>query len=128
MANNREWTTRELAYLRQHYSAGTPMAEMVEEIGRTSAAIIQRAKVLGLRRPCMSTRQAIRNFEELHGKPLVEIAKEYRDRRLSRSELAGDIGIIYQNLRKFLPAELWQSWPFMTIGRIDANKTRQKAA
>lgn len=128
MANGKEWTTPEIKYLRQHYPAGTPAHEIAGHLGRSIGSIRRKAYLLRLTHPNHSSQQSIANFEAMHGKPLAEIAREYRDRRLSRTELAGDIGIIYQNLRKFLPDDLWQSWPFMTIGRIDANKVRQRAA
>lgn len=124
----KEWTTRQLAFLDKHYPTNMPISTIAEHVGHTVDACKQRAGIRGLRRPLSCSAQAIRNFEELHGKPLAAIAKEYRDRRLSRSDLAGDIGIIYQTLRQFLPEDLWKSWPRMTIGRVDAARQRRKAA
>lgn len=124
----REWNGRELRFLDKHYPAGMPVAEISKHVGHTVSAVKSRARERGLVRPRHCSAQAIRNFETAHGKPLVAIAKEYRERRLSRSDLAGDIGIIYQTLRQFLPDELWQSWPVMTIGRVDAARQRRKAA
>ncbi|MGM0783850.1 MAG: hypothetical protein ACQEUM_07045 [Pseudomonadota bacterium] len=124
----REWNGRELKLLDHHYRAGTPVEQIAQIVGHTMSAVKRRARERGLKHPRHCSAQAIRNFEAAHGKPLVAIAKEYRDRRLSRSDLAGDIGIIYQTLRQFLPDDLWKSWPRMTIGRIDEAKRRRKAA
>ena len=128
MANGREWSTQEIQYLRKHYPAGTPVSKIADHLNRTANAVKRKAQENGLVHPGRSSRQLIRNFEAMHGKPLHEIALGYRDRHLSRSTLAHDIGIERLALRKALGDELWNSWPFMTIGRIDANKTRQKAA
>lgn len=124
----KEWNGRELSLLDLHYRAGTPVEQIAQIVGHTVPAVKRRAQKLGLVHPRHCSAQAIRNFEAAHGKPLVAIAEEYRDRRLSRSELAGDIGIIYQTLRQFLPDDLWQSWPRQTIGRVDAARQRRKAA
>lgn len=124
----KEWTTGQLAFLDKHYPTNMPIETIAKHVGHSIGACKSRAGTRGLRRPLSCSAQAIRNFEAAHGKPLVTIAKEYRDRHLSRSELAGDIGIIYQTLRQFLPDELWQSWPVMTIGRVDAARQRRKAA
>ncbi len=124
----KEWNGRELALLDQHYRDGTPVKEIAEIVGHTVSAVKRRAQELGLVHPRHCSAQAVRNFEELHGLPLVKIAKEYRDSHLSRSDLAGAIGVTYQTLRQFLPDDLWQSWPRQTIGRVDAARQRRKAA
>ncbi|MCE8042485.1 hypothetical protein HOP60_09995 [Halomonas daqingensis] len=122
----REWNGRELKLLDRHYRIGTPVDEIAKIVGHTPAAVRRRAAERGLKHPRHCSAQAIRNFEAAHGKPLVAIAREYRSRRLSRSDLAGAIGVTYQTLRRFLPDDLWQSWPVMTIGRVDAAKHRRK--
>lgn len=124
----REWNGRELSLLGLHYRAGTPVEQIAQIVGHTAPAVKSRAQELGLVHPRHCSAQAIRNFEAAHGKPLMAIAKEYRDRRLSRTDLASAIGVTYQTLRQFLPEELWLSWPHMTIGRIDAARQRCKAA
>lgn len=128
MANGREWSVQEIQYLRKHYPAGTPVPQIADHLNRTVNAIKRKAQENGLVHPGRSSRQLIRNFEAIHGKSLHEIALEYRDGCLSRITLAHDIGIERLALSKALGDELWNSWPFMTIGRIDANKERQKAA
>lgn len=125
MGANREWTTTEIEYLKRRYPKGDSAQEIGDRLGRTKHAVIMMAKNHKLRHPRHSTEQMIQNFEELHGRPVAEIAKEYRDGRLSRSALAADIGIDKSSLRRFLPESLWQSWPHQTIGRIDAAKTRR---
>lgn len=122
------WTTRELAYLDTHYPAGKPVAEIADVLGRSSYAVIARAAERGLRHPSWCSAQAIRNFESAHGQPLADIARVYRSRRLSRTALAHDIGIEIKALREAVGEALWRSWPRMTIGRIDANRERRKAA
>jgi len=124
----REWTTRELAFLDKHYPAGVPVARIARALGRTITAVKRRAQERGLVHPGRSSAQRIRNFEATHGKPLAEIAREYRDRRLSRRDLAHDIGIENPALRRALGDALWHSWPRMTIGRIDEARRRRKAA
>lgn len=124
----REWTTRELDFLDRHYPAGMPVAEIARRVGHTVQATKQRARERGLVHPGRSSAQRIRNFESLHGKPLAVIAREYRERRLSRITLAHDIGIERLALRRALGESLWHSWPRMTIGRIDAARQRRKAA
>ena len=124
----REWTTRELAFLDKHYPAGMPPAEIARRVGHSVGAVKRRAQARGLTHPGRSSAQRIRNFEAAHGKPLAEIAREYRDRRLSRRDLAHDIGIENPALRRALGDALWESWPRMTIGRIDEARRRRKAA
>ena len=128
MASNREWTTSELKYLRDHYPAGMPVSDISSHLQRSSDAIRKMAQKLGLAHPCHSSRQAIANFVSLHGKPLREVAREYRDIRLSRTDLAHDIGVERKALREALGDEFWHSWPHMTIGRIDAVRQRSTAA
>lgn len=124
----REWVTSEIRYLRHHYPAGTPVNEISRHIGRSEAAVKRKALDLGLRHPGHSSAQLIENFEKAHGKPLCAIAQEYQDRRLSRRDLAHDIGIERLALKNALSDEMWQSWPRMTIGRKDACASRRKAA
>lgn len=124
----REWTTRELAFLDKHYPAGMPVSEIAKRLERTIPATKRRAKERGLVHPGRSSAQRIKNFEAAHGKPLDEIAREYRDRRLPRATLAQDIGIENPALRKALGDALWRSWPRMTIGRIDEARRRRKVA
>lgn len=124
----KEWTTHQLAFLDKHYPGGMPVPDIAKRVGHTVPAVKRRAQERGLVHPGRSSAQRVRNFEASHGQPLAVIAEEYRDSHLSRSDLAGDIGIIYQTLRQFLPDELWQSWPRMTIGRVDAARQRRKAA
>ncbi|MGQ7247560.1 hypothetical protein ACUN9Y_09495 [Halomonas sp. V046] len=124
----RGWTTRELTILDRDYPAGVPVAEISRRIGRSRDAVKTRAQERGLEHPAHSSAQAIRNFEALHARPLANIAREYRDRRLTRTTLAHDIGIENKALRNALGDSLWSSWPRMTIGRIDAAKQRRKAA
>lgn len=125
MANGREWNTRERAFLTQHYPAGTPVAQIAETLGRSDAAVKRKAQEMQLTHPGRSSRQRIANFEAAQGKPLAEIARDYRDRRLSRHTLAHDIGIEMLALRNALPDALWQSFPRMTLARLDAARERQ---
>lgn len=124
----REWTTRELALLDKHYPAGMPPAEIARRLDRTEKAVKRRAQARGLVHPGRSSAQRIKNFEAAHGKPLAEIAREYRDRRLPRATLAHDIGIENPALRRALGDDLWESWPRMTLGRIDEARRRRNAA
>lgn len=125
MASNREWTTREIAIVRHGYPEGVPVSELAHRVRRTEPAVRIKARQLGLVHPTHSSRQAIANFVNLHGKPLRTMAREYRDMRLSRTDLAHDIGIERKALRQALGHDLWQSWPHMTIGRIDAIRERR---
>ena len=124
----REWTTRELAFLDKHYPTGLAVAKIARRLDRSPAAVKRRAQERGLVHPGRSSAQRIKNFEAAHGKPLAEIAREYRDRRLSRITLADDIGIEKRTLRTALGDALWHSWPTMTLGRIDESRRRRKAA
>lgn len=124
----REWTTRELAFLDKHYPAGMPVPRIAKRLGRTVSAVKRRAQERGLVHPGRSSAQRIKNFEDAHGRPLAEIAREYRDRRLPRTSLAHDIGIERLALKQALGDALWDSWPRMTIGRIDEARRRRKAA
>lgn len=124
----KEWTTRELATLDRDYPAGVPVTEIARRVGHSRDAVKTRAQERGLEHPAHSSAQAIRNFEARHDRSLATIAREYRDRRLSRTTLAHDIGIEIKALRYALGDPLWCSWPRMTIGRIDAAKHRRKAA
>lgn len=126
MANGREWSTWELRYLHQHYPAGTPVAQIAAHLDRTIPAVKRKAQQYGLVSPDRSSQQRIRNFETAHGKPLLVIAREYRDRNLSRRTLAHDIGIERLALYSALGEVLWHSWPWMTIGRVDEARQRRK--
>ncbi|MBW5801148.1 hypothetical protein [Halomonas elongata] len=124
----KEWTTRELAILDRDYPAGVPAREIAQRVGHSERAVRSRAELRGLKHPAHSSAQAVRNFEVERGQRLADIAREYRDHRLSRTTLAHDIGIELKTLRRFLPDDLWKSWPRMTIGRIDEARHRRKAA
>jgi len=128
MPSNREWTTHEIAVLKRNYPKGVPVAVIAQQLSRTRAAIRVKARKLGLVHPAHSSRQAIANFEALHGQSISDIARRYRDTRISRTTLARDIGIDRESLRNALGHDLWQSWPHMTIGRIDAVRQRSTAA
>lgn len=128
MARRRDWTCPELAILKREYPAGTPTKEISTMVGHSPGEVQRKARERGLRHPAWCSAQTIANAEQAHGKPLAEIAREYRDRRLSRATLAGDIGIGAKTLREALGEELWKSWPVMTIGRIDESRRRRKAA
>ena len=128
MASNREWTTWESAYLKRHYPAGMPAAQIAEHLGRSVTAIMAKAGKLGLRHPTHSSQQSIANFEALHGKPITEITREYRDQCLSRGELAAEIGIDNKALRAAIGEALWRSWPHMTIARKRAVENRRPCA
>ena len=128
MARRRDWTCPEVAILDRDYPAGVAAAEIAMAVGHPPGEVKRKARERGLRHPAWCSAQAIANFEQAAGRPLAEIAREYRDRRLSRAALAEAIGINPKALREALPDELWQSWPRMTIGRIDAARQRRKAA
>ncbi|MDV6318761.1 hypothetical protein [Chromohalobacter sp. HP20-39] len=125
MASNREWTTREIAIVRHGYSQGVPVKILASRVNRTEPAVRIKARQIGLLHPTHSSRQAIANFEARHGRSIRDMAREYRDMRLSRTALAHDIGIERKALREALGHDLWHSWPHMTIGRIDAIRERR---
>lgn len=128
MPTRRDWTCPELAILDRDYPAGLASAEIAAKVGHSPGEVQRKARERGLRHPSSCSAQAIANAEQAHGKALAEIARDYRDRRLSRATLAGDIGIGAKTLREALGEELWQSWPVMTLGRIDESRRRRKAA
>ena len=125
MPGGREWTTLEVAALRRGYAQGVSAKEIGLSMGRTAKAVHTQARKMGLVHKHADRREAVRLFEELQGKPLLEIAQEYRRRRLSRSDLAADVGIYGRTLRSLLPTELWQSWPHYTVGRKFACEQRK---
>jgi hypothetical protein len=127
MAGGREWMTTEVATLRWGYERGLPAREIGAMINRSERAVFVKARKLGIKHKHGSVSEAVRLFEAERGKPLIEIALSYYDRRLSRSELAADIGIadISRDLKRLLPPELWQSWPRNTVGRQLASEQRR---
>ncbi|MBB3142229.1 hypothetical protein [Halomonas organivorans] len=124
----KEWTTRQHAILDRDYPDGVPLDEIAQHTGHSIYAVKTRAAERGLVHPNRSSQACIARFERQHGKPLARIALWYRERRLPRTALAHDIGIEIKALRTAMGDELWQSWPRMTIGRIDAAKKRRKAS
>ncbi|XUO88471.1 hypothetical protein RVM26_05055 [Halomonas sp. KM072] len=125
MPRGRDWTTLEVAALRRGYARGVSAKEIGSSMGRTAKAVRVQAQKLGLVHKHADRRESVRLFEERQGKPLLEVAQEYRRRRLSRGDLAADIGIYGRTLRSLLPAELWQSWPHYTVGRRFAVEQRK---
>ncbi|UTD55912.1 hypothetical protein [Halomonas sp. MS1] len=127
MAGGREWKTTEVAVLRWGYARGLPARAIGALINRSERAVFVKARKLGIKHKHGSVSEAVRLFEQAQGKPLIEVAKIYYDRRLSRSELAADIGIadISRDLKRLLPPELWQSWPHYTVGRQMAVEQRK---
>lgn len=125
MATKPPWTLADYAYLKRHYPTSTPIDDIADFLKRPREQVCVRARAIGLVRPRHCTELAVRNFEQQKGKPLVEVAKHYMARRLSRTELAADIGIYYGTLKRLLPAELWQSWPHQTVGRQLACEQRR---
>ena len=121
----KEWTTRQLAILDRDYPDGVPLDVIALRTGHTIYAVKTRAAERGLTHPNGSSQACIARFERQHGKPLARIALWYRERRLPRTALARDIGIEIKALRTALGDELWQSWPRMTIGRINAARNRR---
>lgn len=121
----RPWTLKEHAYLKTHYPTSKPISDIARAIDRSVEQVSRRARKLGLVRPRHCTELAVRNFEERKGKPLEVVADDYRQRRLSRSDLAADIGIYYGTLKRLLSRELWQSWPRNTVGRQLAREQRR---
>lgn len=127
MAGGREWTTTEVAVLRWGYARGLPAKQIGEMINRSERAVFVKARKLGIKHKHGSVSEAVRLFEQAQGKPLIEVAILYCERRLSRAELAADIGIadISRDLKRLLPPELWQSWPHYTVGRQLACEQRR---
>lgn len=125
MPGGREWTTLEVAALRRGYALGISAKEIGVGMGRTAKAVHVQARKLGLVHKHADRREAVRLFEERQGKPLLEVAQEYRRRRLSRSDLASDIGIYGRTLRSLLPADVWTDWPHYTVGRRMAVEQRR---
>lgn len=125
MAGGREWKTTEVAVLRWGYARGLTASEIGHVIRRTGKAVHVKAQRLGVVHKHGCALEAVRIFEEASGKTLLEIAKQYQWRRLSRADLAADIGIYCATLKRLLPAELWQSWPHYTVGRQLANEQRR---
>lgn len=127
MAGGREWMTTEVATLRWGYERGLPAKQIGDMIQRSGYSVQMKAKKLGIKHRHGSLSVAVQLFEQTQGKPLVEVAKLYCERRLSRSELAADIGIadISRDLKRLLPPELWQSWPHNTVGRQLAAEQRR---
>jgi transposase-like protein len=121
----REWNGPELAFLDKHYPAGMPVEAIAEHVGHSVIAVMRRADIRNLKRPKNFTEQSVKRFEELRGKRLEEIAREYQQRRLSRNELARDVGVCHESLKARLPHELWQSWPHNTVGRQLACEQRR---
>lgn len=126
MAGGREWMTTEVATLRWGYAHGLSAACIGVMIKRSPKAVWIKAQKLGIKNKHSSLTVAVELFEQQHGKALIEIAVQYRERRLSRAELAADIGISDNRyLRRLLPPELWQSWPHNTVGRQLAAEQRR---
>lgn len=127
MAGGREWMTTEVATLRWGYARGLSAACIGAMIQRSERSVWVKARKLGIKHKHGSLSEAVRLFEQAQGKPLAEVAKLYCERRLSRSELAADIGIadISRDLKRLLPPELWQSWPHYTVGRQLAAEQRR---
>ena len=126
MAGGREWKTTEVATLRWGYARGLPARAIGALINRSERAVFIKARSLGIKHKHGSIGVAVELFEQQHGKALIEIAAQYRERRLSRAELAADIGISDNRyLRRLLPPELWQSWPRNTVGRQLAREQRR---
>lgn len=121
----RPWTLKEYAYLKKHYPTSKPISDIAQAIERSEEQVSFRARKLGLIRPRHCTELAVKNFEARKGKPLDAVARDYQRRRLSRMDLAADIGIDYKSLKKMLPPELWQSWPHNTVGRQLACEQRR---
>ncbi|WP_136247969.1 hypothetical protein [Halomonas borealis] len=121
----KEWTTRQLAILDRDYPDGVALGVIAQRTGHSIYAVKTRAALRGLVHPNRRSQARITRFERQHGRTLARIALWYRERRLSRRTLAHDIGIEIKALRNALGEELWQSWPRMTIGRIDAARKRR---
>ncbi|QHD50016.1 hypothetical protein CTT34_10100 [Vreelandella aquamarina] len=111
------WRPNEDRLIAARYADGVLASDIAEELGRTPEAVRTRAKELGVKHPRHNSKLAIAGFESRRGKSLADIAKNYSRRKLSRTDLAADIGIHYATLKRFLPAEIWDSWPRMTVGR-----------
>jgi len=119
------WTLWEYHYLRKHYPTSMPISDIAQALNRSEQQVSFRARKLGLIRPRHCTELAVKNFEESKGKPLEDVAENYRQRRLSRTDLASDIGISYGTLKRLLPREIWESWPHNTVGRQLACEQRR---
>ncbi|MGP9796154.1 hypothetical protein ACT3UJ_02165 [Halomonas sp. 86] len=125
MSAHPEWTTREVAVLRREYPLGTPVTEIAAMLGRSQQAVHVKAQRLGVRHPLQDASVAVSRFEQERGAPLIEIAMQYRNMRLARRELAADIGLYCETLKRFIPPEIWHSWPHYTAGRRLANEQRR---
>lgn len=121
----REWSSSELKFLDEHYPAGMLLCEISEHVGHSEDAVMSRALIRKLKRPRRCTDLAVKNYEELVGKPLYAAAIEYKRRNLSRMELATDIGIGHKSLKRLLPPDIWESWPHNTVGRQLACEQRR---
>lgn len=119
------WTLAEYAYLRKHYPTSKPVSDIARDLNRSEQQVYFRSRKLGLIRPRHCSQLAVENFERLKGESLETIVKEYQQRRLSRTDLASDIGISYSTLKRLLPRELWESWPHNTVGRQLACEQRR---
>lgn len=125
MPDGREWTTFEVAALRRGYATGLTAADIGSILQRSERAVYVKAQKLGIKHKHGDAKEAVRIFEEQRGCSLLSIAQQYQRRRLSRADLAADIGIYGGTLKRLLPPDLWQSWPHNTVGRQLASEQRR---
>ncbi|SNY95522.1 hypothetical protein [Halomonas sp. hl-4] len=125
MASNREWTTIEVATLRHGYERGLSAQCIGDMLGRTKGSVHRMASKLGIRSARSDPRVAVEAFLKQQGKPLSEVIDWYQSRALARCDLAADIGIDGATLKRFIPPDVWQSWPHYTIGRQLAAEQRR---
>ncbi|WP_147408771.1 hypothetical protein [Kushneria sinocarnis] len=110
-----------MAYIRTHYGY-MPTREIAKKINRTPWRVKAVASEMGLKHPLWNSGLRIERFERETGKNVDQHAIEYRDRQLARRDLAGVMGVSVETLKKFVSAEIWQSWPKATL----AHKRRCK--
>jgi transposase len=118
---SRPWTSEELAYLREHYDSDG-YESVAKALGRTTAAILNRASKIGVARARWTDEERAR-LKILFGTvPVTELAATLRRTKRAIRDMANDLGIRAADIRQGFElinaaARRLGVWP-MTMQRI----------